>query len=209
MGIKEKVLENDDELQKFIILLANAEGEPIKGRLKLQKMMFLLSDKIEEIKEQSSYDADNYGPYSEVIDEESQYLEQIGVLSSKRGEIAITKEGKEIAEEIMKNEDKRILTALSEYKKFLNDLTSKELLAYVYSAYPDMTEESIEYENLKPNMENYILALVKKEKISTQRAAELLNKSQDYIIKKIKERGKPDFKINFENFRCHNNNCNI
>lgn len=189
MGIKEKVLE-DDELQKFIILLANAEGEPIKGRLKLQKMMFLLSDKIEGIKEQSSYDADNYGPYSEVVDEESQYLEQIGVLSSKPGEIAITKEGKEIAEEIMKNEDKKILTALSEYKKFLNDLTSKELLAYVYSAYPDMTEESIEYENLKPNMENYILALVKKEKISTQRAAELLNKSQDHIIKKIKEKGK-------------------
>ena len=189
MGIKEKVLENNDTLQKFIILLANAEGESIKGRLKLQKMMFLLSDKIDEIKEQSSYDADNYGPYSEIIDEELLYLEQIGVLFSKDGEIAITDEGKEIAKEIIKNEDKKILIVLSEYKKFLNDLTSKELLAYVYSAYPDMTEESIKYEDLKPNMENYILALVKKEKISTQRAAELLNKSQDYVIKKIKEKG--------------------
>ena len=182
MGIKEKVLENDDELQKYIILLANANDEPIKGRTKLQKMMFLLSDKIDEIKEQSSYDADNYGPYSEVIDEESQYLEQIGVLSISPGEIAITKEGKEIAKEIMRKEDPNILRALDEYKKFLNDLTSKELLAYVYSAYPDMTEESVEYENLKPNMENYILSLIKKQKISSQRAAELLDKSQDYII---------------------------
>jgi len=189
MGIKEKVLENNDELQKFIILLTNANSEPIKGRLKLQKMMFLLSNKIEEIKEQSSYDADNYGPYSEVIDEESQYLEQIGVLSSSPGEIAITKEGNDIAEELMKNEDKNILTALNEYKKFLNDLPSKELLAYVYSAYPNMTEESVEYENLKPNMEHHILSLVKKQKISAQRAAELLNKSQDYIIRKMKEKG--------------------
>ncbi len=39
MGIKEKIFENEDELQKFLILLANANNEPIKGRLKLQKMV--------------------------------------------------------------------------------------------------------------------------------------------------------------------------
>lgn len=189
MGIKEKILENDDELQKFLILLANANDEPIKGRLKLQKMMFLLSDKIDEIKNQSSYDADNYGPYSEIVDEEARYLEQIGIFSSGQGEITLTKDGKEIAKELIKNVNKNILNALNEYKKFLNDLSSNELLAYVYSAYPDMTEESIVYENLKPNMENYILSLVIKQKISAQRAAELLNKSQEYIIKIMKEKG--------------------
>ena len=189
MGIKEKVLESEDELQKFLILLASANNEPIKGRLKLQKMMFLLSDKIEEIRNQSSYDADNYGPYSEVVDEEAQYLEQIGVLSSRPGEITLTKEGNEIAKELIKKENKNVLNALNEYKKFLNDLSSKEVLDYVYSAYPDMTEQSIEYETLKPNMEHHILSLVKKQKISAQRAAELLNKSQEYIIKKMKEKG--------------------
>ncbi len=188
MGIKEKILEDGDELHKFIILLANASGEPIKGRTKLQKMMYLLSDKIEEIKEQNSYDADNYGPYSEVLDEEEQYLEQIGVLTSSTGEIALTKTGKEIAQELSKHEDEKILKVLDEYKKFLNDMTSNELLAYIYSAYPDMTEESVEYENLKPNMENYILSLIRKQKISSQRAAELLGRSQDYIIKKMKDK---------------------
>ena len=189
MSIKEKILENNDKLQKFIILLANANNEPIKGRLKLQKMMFLLSDKIDAIKEQSSYDADNYGPYSETIDEESKYLERIGVLTSNSKEIAITKEGKEIAKEIMKNEDVKIIAVLNEYKRFLNDLTSKELLAYIYSAYPDMTKESIEYKNLKPDMEYHLLSLIKKQKISAQRAAELMNKSQNYVIKKMKEKG--------------------
>ena len=52
-----------------------------------------------------------------------------------------------------------------------------------------MTEESVEYDNLKPNMENYILSLVKKQKISSQRAAELLHKTQDYINIKMKEKG--------------------
>ena len=188
MGIKEKILEDGDELHKFIILLANANGESIKGRTKLQKMMYLLSDKIEEIKEQSSYDADNYGPYSEVVDEEEQYLEQIGVLTSSPGEIALTETGKEIAQELSKHEDEKILKVLNEYKKFLNDMTGNELLAYIYSAYPDMTEESVEYENLKPNIENYILSLIRKQKISSQRAAELLYRSQDYIIKKMKDK---------------------
>lgn len=188
MGIKEKILEDGDELHKFIILLANANGESIKGRTKLQKMMYLLSDKIEEIKEQSSYDADNYGPYSEVVDEEEQYLEQIGVLTSSPGEIALTETGKEIAQELSKHEDEKILKVLNEYKKFLNDMTGNELLAYIYSAYPDMTEESVEYENLKPNIENYILSLIRKQKISSQRAAELLDRSQDYIIKKMKDK---------------------
>ncbi len=187
MGIKEKVLEHVDQLQKFIILLANANNEPIRGRLKLQKMMFLLSDKIDEIKEQSSYCAGNYGPYSEVIDEESKYLEQIGVLSSNNGEITITNEGREIAKEMMKNENGNTISALIEYKKFLNDLTSKELLAYVYSAYPDMTEESVEYENLKPDMEYHVLSLVKKQKLSAQRAAELLNRPLEHVIKQMKE----------------------
>ena len=188
MGVKEKILEDGDELHKFIILLANANGESIKGRTKLQKMMYLLSDKIEEIKEQSSYDADNYGPYSEVVDEEEQYLEQIGVLTSSPGEIALTETGKEIAQEMSKNEDEKILKVLNEYKKFLNDMTGNELLAYIYSAYPDMTEESVEYENLKPNIEKHILSLIRKQKISSQRAAELLDRSQDYIIKKMKDK---------------------
>ena len=89
---------------------------------------------------------------------------------------------------MFKHEDEKILKVLDEYKKILNDMTNNELLAYTYSAYPDMVEESVEYENLKPNMENYILSLIRKQKISSQRAAELLGRSQDYIIKKMKDK---------------------
>ena len=169
------------------ILYANANNEPIKGRIKLQKIIFLLSDKIDEIKEQSSYDAD-YGPYSEIVDEESQYLEQIGILTDIDGEIVITKAGKEIAKNLAKNENAEIISLLSEYKKFLNDLPVNELLAYIYSAYPNMTEESAKYAAIKQNMEKYIFSLIKKQKISSQRAAELLDKSQNYIIKKMNEK---------------------
>ncbi len=192
MNVKSKVLKDDNELQKFIILLASAAGgKPIKGNTKLQKILFLLSNSIDDIREYGDFDAYLYGPYSETIDQELQYLGQIGVLSNTRGEIALTETGKEIAKDMTKNTDGVVLKALIKYKEIFNDLTNKELLAYVYSAYPDMAKESAEYENLRPNMEDHIMALVKKHKISAQRAAELTKKPQAYVIKRMKDYGIP------------------
>ena len=189
MGVKEKILSDCDELQKFIILSVDANQEPIMGRVKLQKMMFMLSNIIPEVAEQGSYDADNFGPYSEAVDSELEYLENVGVLFSGWGEIATTGVGRAIAEEIAKGEDKNMLSVLRNYKDFLNDLPSKELLAYIYSAYPDMTSESTVVEELKPNIERHLLSLVRKQKISSQRVAELLNLPHNYIIKRMNESG--------------------
>lgn len=191
VGVREKILQDMDDLHKFIILLAAANAEPIRGRLKLQKLMYLVADRTEKIKEQCSYDADNYGPYSEVVDEEARYLEQMGILTSGPGEIALTKMGKEIARELNQHENKETLTVLDRYKEFLNDMTSKELLTYIYLAYPDMTGESLEYERLKPDMERHIMSLIKKEKITAQLAAELLGQTLNYIIERMYERGMP------------------
>ena len=192
MNVKSKVLKDDNELQKFIILLASAAGgKPIKGNTKLQKILFLLSNSIDDIREYGDFDAYLYGPYSETIDQELQYLGQIGVLSNTRGEIALTESGKEIAKDMTKNTAGAVLKALIKYKEIFNDLTNKELLAYVYSAYPDMAKESVEYENLRPNMEDHIMSLVKKHKISAQRAAELIKKPQVYVIKRMKDYGIP------------------
>ena len=109
-------------------------------------MMFLLSDKLDEIKGQTSHDADNYGPYSEIMDEESAYLEDIGAFVTTPGEIELTREGKEIANIFESEESEQIIHLLSEYKKFLNDMNANEILSYVYSAYPDMnTNEILSY----------------------------------------------------------------
>ena len=190
--MEEKVLENGNELQKFIVLLADINDEPIHGQLKLQKIMFLVSEIVEKVKEQSKYEVSDYGPYSEIVEKELHYLEQIGVLTSKGAGITVTKEGKEIAKEIMDKVEMNIIGALSEYKKFLNNLSSDELLAYVYSAYPDMIEGSVEYEKLKPNMEYHILSLVKKQKLNAHRVSELLNKPLAYVLELMKERGISD-----------------
>ena len=80
-------------------------------------------------------------------------MKQIGALSEERAKIYPTEIGKGIARKFAEKEDMKVLHLISEVKKFLNDLSSKELLGYIYSAYPHMAEESVEYEKLKLKME--------------------------------------------------------
>ena len=51
-----------------------------------------------------------------------------------------------------------------------------------------MTSGSIKIDELKPDMENYTMSLVKKQKISAQRAAELLRISHRHALKKISKK---------------------
>ena len=187
--IKNMILDNLADVPKYIILLVYANNEPLMGKTKLQKSIFLLSDEIDAVKEDCSYEPDNYGPYSEVVDYELRDLEEVGVIHSSHGKIEMTRMGREIAEELVKKEDRSVLSILSKQKAFLNDLTTNEVLAYIYAAYPEMTSESIKIGELKPKMEDYIAALVKKQKISLQRAAELLEISTVQAAKKISSKG--------------------
>jgi len=189
MELKYKIINKLDDIHNVMILLANADDEPIRGQLKLQKMIYLLADRLDEIREQTDYGSDMLGPYSEFVDEEYNFLKDIGVFSSNPKSIFLTSEGKDVAKELAAKEKPHVIKYIQDFKKFLNDLTSNELLCFVYSAYPEMTSESVEYERLKPIMEDTLLGLVKKKKISAEKASELLNKKIEYIIKKLKDKG--------------------
>ena len=189
MDYKEKVLRTITDIQSMIILLADAGNIPIKGRTWLQKELFLLSERIEKLREDTSYEADLMGPYSDTVEEELRNLEQIGVISIDSNKISLTENGKDIAKSLEQKEPKQVMEYIRDYKNFLNDLSEDELLCFVYSSHPEMTEESVKYEKLKPKMEQILLNLVSKEKISMNRAAELLEKDSEYIFKKLKERG--------------------
>lgn len=182
-------MEIEETLHKYLILLAYADDEPIRGRTKLQKIMFLLADKIQDIKDESSYEAYHYGPYSHVIDNELEYLKQIGIFSMGDKIISLTDKGKKIAHQLSKKEDAMIIRDCSEYKKFANDLSSNELLTYVYLQHPDMASKSIVLDKIAPDKERYVFSLIKKEKISSQKAAELLRVSHTDILRKMREQG--------------------
>ena len=190
MNYKHRILDGLDELQSLMILLAYTDNNtPIKGKVKLQKIMYLLTNRIDSIREQSDYKPYRYGPYSEIIDEEAKYLQSIGVFHVDKNVISLTDQGLEIAKVLQKKEKKQVLDYINDFKQFLNDLTSDELLCYVYSAYPEMAVNSTELERLSFKMGNTLLNLVKKQKISLERASELLNKDIEQLVHKSKEKG--------------------
>lgn len=187
MELHQKIIETLDPPQRLIVLLAASDGgAPIMGRTKLQKMVFLLSEVSDDMVERCGYGADKYGPYSEIVGEAARYLGEIGVLrlDDRDGGIAITPMGRRVAEGIAEGEDDDALDAIDACKDMLNDLPTDEVLAYVYSSYPDMARRSVVYDRIMRNLERHVMSMLKKEKISSERAAELLGKPMDYVLRR-------------------------
>ena len=190
MDIEKAVLADADVVQRYLVLLADAGGgEPVRGHTKLQKMMFLASKADDELDREGCFEPDNYGPYSEVVDGELEHLASIGVLRIGGGSIATTRAGRHIAKRMSKEVGANTPLMLANLKELLNDLPTREVLAYIYAAYPETTSESAEYQRIKPQMERIMVSLIRKEKITSGHAAELLGKPRHYVIGLMKEAG--------------------
>ena len=190
MDVEGAVLADGDTVQKYLVLLADAGGgAPIRGRTRLQKMMFMASKSDDELDTEGCFGPDNYGPYSEVVDEELEYLLSIGVLRAADAGICTTRAGRCIAREVSKYCSADFLLRIRNVKRFLNDLTTRELLGYIYAAYPETASESMEYERIKPQIERILVALIRKEKITSGHAARLLGRPRHYVIGLMKEAG--------------------
>lgn len=190
MDVERAVLADGDTVQKYLVLLADADaGTPIRGRTRLQKMMFMASKASDELDRESCFGPDNYGPYSEVVNEEMEYLANIGVLFTANRRIGITRAGRRIAKEMSKACSADTCLMMRNVKRFLNDMTTRELLGYIYAAYPETTAESTEYERIKPQIEGIMVALIRKEKITSGHAAELLGRPRHYVIGLVKDAG--------------------
>ena len=190
MDVEEAVLADADIVQRYLVLLADAGGgEPVRGRTKLQKMMFLATKADDELDREGCFEPDSYGPYSEVVNEELEYLASVGVLRVAGSEIGITRAGRRIAEKLSKEAGANTPLMLRNLKDLLNDLPTREVLGYIYAAYPETTSESVEYQKIKPQMEAIMVSLIRKEKITSGHAAELLGRPRHYVIGLMKEAG--------------------
>lgn len=185
------ILKTLTDLQRIVILLANSNNrEPIKGRLWLQKEVYLISNNIDQIKEHADYEGDYMGAYSETLEEELIQLEIDGILETKNYRILLTNVGEELANVLEeKIENKEILNIISDFKDLLNDMSQQELLAFIYTSFPDMTKESTVYEKLKPKLVNIAIQLYKKGKISIGKASEIAGISIAELNEKIKSTG--------------------
>ncbi len=190
MDIKKRILENLTEIQKYTLLLLSAnDDEPIKGKLWYQKELFLLSRNSDELAEQTDFEADFMGPYSESADEELQQLEYAKVVEKEGNKLKLTDLGKDVAKILEKNSSEEEKEMVEDFKAELNDLTEDELLGFIYFTFPEMTRESIKIEKIKPKRKNIALSLYAKSKISLGKALEIADMNIDNFIKEAKSKG--------------------
>lgn len=173
-------------LREVMILLARASGGHVR-EAKLQKMMYLLSYPLDGIG-RGHYETSDRGPRSAAVEAEKASLESAGVLRCEGGRAGLTARGAEAAEDAAGRAAPRTLAVIRTYADMFGDVDDDELSAYVYLACTE-TARSAECARLQPRMEPLIMSLLRKEKISAQRAAELLGQSYLSILRKAGDAG--------------------
>lgn len=132
--------------------------EPVEGRTRMQKMLFLLQQEYKLCDFQYKYHAYDYGPYSSTLQSDLDQLIEEGLLDEEGEEFQngkykyrylITKKGIRLVESALsdpKNKKlqlKQIYRSAEKIKEFANLSSLDNLLKYVYSKHPEYAKFSI------------------------------------------------------------------
>ena len=182
MDAAEGMCLTSDPLRRLVVLLAASNGgEPIRGRIKLQKIVFMLTHRKGWKCGPCGYVAGGYGPHSDIVEEEASRLEDAGILRTDGEDVSITHLGGEVAGRIADGEDRCALARIDECKDVFNGMTADEILAYVYSTYPDMAARSPTYDRIMSDKERHTVSMLVKGKIALGRAAEILDRPAEDV----------------------------
>ncbi|MCW4028914.1 MAG: UPF0175 family protein [Candidatus Bathyarchaeota archaeon] len=167
--------------QKISILLLGGNcSEQLKGKLWFQKELFLIAQNLPELEEETDFEADFIGPYSEIADEELDHLRIEGIVD--RTKEKLTPIGEKIRERVDLEFSEDIKKFITEIKTFLNDLSRDELLGFIYYTYPKMRVESVEFERISKIRKEIAICLFRKSKVSLGKAAQIAGVIQEDFI---------------------------
>lgn len=141
----------------LIITYAN-DGQPVEGRTRLQKMIFLLLEQAQFLKHSYDFVAHNYGPYSPELQSDIDYLIREGFLVENyktveegkiKYEYTITTIGGSLIKKILVNKElnkkfrfSKILEIAEKIKSDVNTKDLPSLLSEIYQKYPDYAKYS-------------------------------------------------------------------
>jgi len=183
--------------QLVLKILNGLNSKPIDGKIKFQKIAFLVLRNFEEIFDFFDFKPHKFGPYSESLDytlEETENKEEARI---EKNTIEITESGKkklkelesitELSDQEKKNK-KLIEKAIENIKEAFINFTSDEMLAFIYKGYPDYIGNSIVAD--KMDYEKIFLELYDKGELGISKIAELMGwefqEAYDFIKKNTK-----------------------
>lgn len=185
-GVERHVLPDCADARKLVIMLAHAGGgSPVRDEAKMQNLAFMLSS-ADGGEEKMGFRPGAHGPHSDMVEGEVRHLNDLGILSIDGGKARLTSAGRAVAERLAE-EDPGAFETVARYKEMFNDMSDDEILTYVRLAYPAMASSSPAAD--KPGAEEHVMSMLRNEKISASKAAELLGESVEYVIDAAFKRG--------------------
>ncbi|KXB07319.1 hypothetical protein AKJ52_00485 [candidate division MSBL1 archaeon SCGC-AAA382C18] len=129
-------------------------GEAIEGRTRLQKMIFLAQQDMEDSVETYDYEPYDYGPFSKELYDDIDDLVDEGIIKEQKEKLddgrikyfyEMSEEGQEIIESKMDNNKDfhDLKEKMEDIKSTYNKKNLRDLLNEVYSRYPKYAEESV------------------------------------------------------------------
>jgi len=190
-GRSKQLLTTLSPLHLYLILLLGAKSrEPIPGKLWLQKQVFLLAQHIDKLQKEVGFEPYRMGPYSENVDAALSQLVMLGLVKQEPGKgLSLTRDGEDLYSLAANIARRETLELIEEVKDQLNDLSSDELLAYIYSTYPDMTKESEKLREIQAKKLELAVKLYVEEKVSLQKAAQIAGLKLEAFINELRKRG--------------------
>lgn len=147
------------KLLPLALIYAN-DGEPIEGRTRLQKMVFLMQKELEQRDKSGAVGLEyefipyDYGPFSkELYDDLDAMIDQEFVDDTEKplrsGKVKYIYEIEDDGEYLVDSETETwedvdaIMQLAQEIKEEYNNMLLSELIEYVYSEYPEYAEKSV------------------------------------------------------------------
>ncbi len=178
-------LESDERIVLYSI--GALRNTPLRGKVKLQKLLFLVTEVFPEWDEFLEYDSHLLGPYSERVDNILEDLMTLGLVGKSRGSYKLTPAGCEVFRTLKPKP--QFVQVLEDFKEFLNDLPEDQVLTFVYVFYPDYIGESAKWEELKRDRVKNAIAMLSRGKISFSKAAQVAGMAPEEFSILLEKRG--------------------
>ena len=192
------------DIESILFLLLYSEGpqgrraESLPSNLFLQKEAFVLSKKIQTL--EAEYEPFRLGPFSETLDD---VLEQLRAsrFVAPDDPIHLTQDGLVLARDLWEKASDDLKKLVTDTKKLFNNMTKDELLSYIYSSYPEWTENSDIREQVEKKRIDAAVSLFSKEKVSLGRAAAIAGLTVLMFTSVLQERRVPIHSYSREDVR--------
>ena len=177
------MIEEDEYVERYIILLLGVKDECIPSNTHLQKELYILTKIDPSLEKIFDYDNYNFGIYSKIVAEkidEPFYFDEAYEYNSKK-QICLTTSGKQHYSKIImekgaleKTSFEHILGAMKLIRITYDKFSVSELELIMYISYPDTAKNSTIINKISKNKIGILDGLLRKGYITQNRYEEML-----------------------------------